>query len=95
MSAYVILIRERMHDESEMAKYAETAKAARGGHNITPLAFYGDYETLEGADADGVVILRFPDMEAAKAWYKSPEYQAARAHRFQAADYRVILVDGV
>ncbi|KCZ90999.1 DUF1330 domain-containing protein [Hyphomonas jannaschiana] len=51
--------------------------------------------TLEGADADGVVILRFPDMDAAKAWYTSPEYQAARAHRFQAADYRVILVDGV
>jgi uncharacterized protein (DUF1330 family) len=95
MSAYAILIRERMHDESEMARYAEAAKAARGGHDITPLAFYGAHETLEGAEADGVVILRFPDMDAAQAWYTSPEYQAARAHRFQAADYRVILVDGV
>ncbi|MCA8892469.1 MAG: DUF1330 domain-containing protein [Hyphomonas sp.] len=95
MSAYAILIRERMHDESEMAKYAAAAKAARGEHEITPLAFYGAHEMLEGADADGVVILRFPDMDAAKAWYTSPEYQAARAHRFQAADYRVILVDGV
>ncbi|KCZ90998.1 hypothetical protein [Hyphomonas jannaschiana] len=41
MSAYAILIRERMHDESEMARYAEAAKAARGGHDITPLASTG------------------------------------------------------
>ena len=95
MSAYVILIRDRMHDENEMAKYAAAAKAARGEHEITPLAFYGAHETLEGAEADGVVILRFPDMAAAKAWYSSPEYKAARAHRFQAADYRVILAEGV
>jgi uncharacterized protein (DUF1330 family) len=95
MSAYVILIRDRMHDENEMAKYAAAAKAARGEHEITPLAFYGAHETLEGAEADGVVVLRFPDMAAAKAWYSSPEYKAARAHRFQAADYRVILAEGV
>lgn len=95
MSAYVILIRERLHDENEMARYAAAAKAARGEHKITPLAFYGDHETLEGPEADGVVILSFPDMAAARAWYTSPAYQEARAHRFKAADYRVILVDGV
>jgi|AutmiccommunBRH9_1029481.scaffolds.fasta_scaffold04416_4 uncharacterized protein (DUF1330 family) len=95
MSAYVILIRDRMRDETEMATYAAAAKEARGAHDITPLAFYGAHETVEGADADGVVILSFPDMAAAKAWYTSPEYTAARAHRFQAADYRVIMVEGV
>jgi len=95
MSAYVILIRDRMRDETEMAAYAAAAKEARGAHDITPLAFYGAHETVEGADADGVVILSFPDMAAAKAWYTSPEYAAARAHRFQAADYRVIMVEGV
>jgi uncharacterized protein (DUF1330 family) len=95
MSAYVILIRERLHDEAEMTKYAEGAKAARGDHPITPLAFYGPHETLEGPDADGVVILSFPDMAAAKAWYDSPAYAEARKHRFLAADYRVIMVEGV
>ncbi|HPF21976.1 MAG: DUF1330 domain-containing protein [Hyphomonas sp.] len=95
MSAYVILIRERLHDEAEMAKYGAGAKAARGDHPITPLAFYGPHETVEGPDADGVVILSFPDMAAAKAWYESPEYTEARKHRFLAADYRVIMVEGV
>lgn len=95
MAAYVILIREKLRDESAMARYGEAAKAARGDHPITPLAFYGDHEVTEGADADGVVILNFPDMAAAKAWYDSPAYTEARAHRYQAADYRVIFVEGV
>ena len=95
MSAYIILIRDRLRDEAAMVRYAEAAKAARGDHEITPLAFYGAHEVREGADSDGVVILSFPDMAAAKAWYDSPEYTTARAHRFQAADYRVIFVEGV
>lgn len=95
MSAYIILIRERLRDEEAMARYAEGAKAARGDHPITPLAFYGAHEVTEGPEADGVVILHFPDMAAAKAWYDSPAYQEARKHRFQAGDYRVIFTEGV
>lgn len=95
MTAYVILIREKLRDEAAMARYGEAAKAARGDHKITPLAFYGAHEVTEGADADGVVILAFPGMAEAKAWYDSPAYTAARAHRFQAADYRVLFVEGV
>ncbi len=95
MAAYVILIRDKLRDADAMARYAEAAKAARGDHKITPLAFYGPHEVTEGADADGVVILSFPSLAEAKAWYDSPDYAAARAHRFQAADYRVIFVEGV
>lgn len=95
MTAYVILIREKLRDEAAMARYAEGAKAARGDHPITALAFYGKHEVTEGAGADGVVILSFPDMAAAKAWYDSPAYQDARTHRFQAGDYRVIFVEGI
>ncbi|MEC9305444.1 MAG: DUF1330 domain-containing protein, partial [Pseudomonadota bacterium] len=29
------------------------------------------------------------------AWYQSPAYHEARKHRFQGADYRVFLVDGL
>ncbi|WP_447527912.1 DUF1330 domain-containing protein [Vreelandella sp. TE19] len=95
MSAYVVLIRERTHDAEELARYAEKAQAAREGHDPEPLAFYGDFEVMEGSDMEGAVILRFPDMDAARAWYQSPAYQAARKHRFQGADYRVLLVDGL
>lgn len=95
MSAYVVLTRERTHDAKEMEQYATKAKAAREGHDPQPLAFYGDFEVLEGSDMEGAVILRFPDMAAARAWYQSDAYQEARKHRFQGADYRVFIVDGM
>ncbi len=95
MPAYVVLTRERTHDTEAFSRYAEKAKAAREGHAPKPLAFYGDFEVLEGSDMEGAVILRFPDMAAARAWYQSDAYQEARQHRFQGADYRVFIVDGL
>ena len=44
---------------------------------------------------EGVVILEFADMAAAKAWYHSDAYQAAVQHRFKGAEYRVLFVDGL
>jgi uncharacterized protein (DUF1330 family) len=61
MAAYVIFIRDRMKDTEEFAVYAQKAAAARGDHPITALAFYGALETLEGPEADGVVVIQFPD----------------------------------
>ncbi|MCO7228408.1 DUF1330 domain-containing protein [Halomonas sp. CnH100-B] len=95
MPAYIVLTREHTHDSEEMQRYSEKAQAAREGHDPQPLAFYGDFEVLEGSAMEGAVILRFPDMAAARAWYQSPAYQEARKHRFQGADYRVFLVDGI
>ena len=94
MPAYVVFIREKTTDQAEMDQYAQTAPPARAGHDITRLAFYGELEVLEGPPAEGVAILRFPDMAAARAWYDSPAYQEARRHRQLGADYRVLLVDG-
>ena len=95
MPAYLIMTRERTHDSEEMARYSEKAKAAREGHDPQPLAFYGDFDVLEGSGMEGAVVLRFPDMAAARAWYESPAYQEARKHRFLGADYRVFIVEGL
>lgn len=95
MSAYVILIRDKMLDQKEFDLYAPAAREARGGHSITPLAFYGRHQVLEGPEAEGVVILQFPTFEEAQAWYASPAYQAALAHRLKGAEYRVMIVEGV
>jgi len=95
MSAYVIFIRDRMKDPEEFAVYGKKAGAARGDHKMTPLVFYGDLEVLEGDPAEGVVVVQFPTMEEAKAWYESPAYQEAKAHRLKGADYRVILTQGL
>ncbi|MGE8065986.1 DUF1330 domain-containing protein [Pseudomonas sp. NPDC089569] len=94
MSAYVIFIREKTTDAAHLQHYAQTAPAARVGHDITRLAFYGQLDALEGPSAEGVAILRFTDMNAAHAWYNSAAYQEAREHRFKGAEYRVLLVEG-
>lgn len=95
MSAYVVMIRERVTDQAAMDTYARLAPLAREGHNIERLAFYGELDMLEGAPVDGVVINRFATLEDARRWYDSSAYQAARVHRQRGANYRVFIVEGV
>ena len=59
------------------------------------LAADGRQEVLEGPASEGVVIVEFPALEAAKAWYDSPAYREAREHRFRGADYRAMIVEGL
>ena len=95
MPAYAIFIKNKTHDADELKTYSQKAGAARGDHKLTPLAYYGPLEVMEGDAAEGVVLLQFPDMAAAKAWYESPAYQEAKQHRLKGADYRVIFADGI
>ncbi|MBC7521076.1 MAG: DUF1330 domain-containing protein [Sandarakinorhabdus sp.] len=95
MTAYIVFTRERLRDEGEFGAYAAKAGLTLAGHEGQPLAYYGAHETLEGAPIEGAVIVSFPDLAAAKAWYQSPAYQAAVKHRFAGADYRVFITEGV
>ena len=48
--------------------------------------------TLSGSwNAPGVAIVRFPDLEAARTWYASPEYQALAPMRSSAAEMDIAL----
>ncbi len=95
MAAYVVFIRESVSDQAEMDQYNAKAGPSTAGHPLTPLAFYGAHEAWEGAASQGLVILQFPDMDAAKAWYNSPAYQEAKVHRLAGAEYRVLVTEGV
>lgn len=56
----------------------------------------GTTETLEGDWKPGrVVVLEFPSVEKAKAWWSSPGYAPAKAIRQSSSDTRMILVEGV
>lgn len=94
MSAYVILIRNKTIDADELKTYAQKAGPAGRGHTLKALTLNGPLEVLEGDPAEGVVLIEFPDMAQAKAWYESPAYQEAKPHRLKGGDYRVILADG-
>jgi uncharacterized protein (DUF1330 family) len=95
MSAYVVMIRERTTDLSEMEIYATQAPLAREGHPVTPIARYGELKVLEGDAFEGCLIHRFPTIEDAEKWYFSPRYQEVMQHRLKGARYRTFIVDGV
>jgi uncharacterized protein (DUF1330 family) len=95
MAAYIVFMRERTHNPSELKIYSEKAPAAMEGHAVTPLAVYGRQEVIEGPEVEGAAILEFPTFEEAKAWYDSSAYREAREHRFKGANYRAFIVEGV
>jgi uncharacterized protein (DUF1330 family) len=95
MSAYMVYVRDRILDPVEFKRYEEAAPAASAGHPVTPLAFYGAVETLEGPRVDGAVILEFPTLADAQAAYNSPAYQEALKHRLSGAEYRVFIIEGI
>ena len=95
MAAYAIFVRERVRVPEGLEPYNQKAGPSLDGHPAKVLAAYGGHEVLEGADLQGCVILEFPTMVAAKAWYDSPAYREARELRFKVADYRAFLVQGL
>ena len=96
MAAYVVFIREgEITDPEAMAKYREG-----NGGSSPPVAMkvhtvYGAHEVIEGEDCDGIVILEFPDMQAARDWYHGDDYQSRAKFRRQAAPYRGFIVEGI
>lgn len=96
MPAYILCLREdAVRDPAELAIYSRMNREAPRDPKLTPLVVYGATEALEGHAPDGMVLLQFPTVEDAKAWYNSPQYQAAIPHRKRGADYRVIIVQGL
>ena len=54
MSAYMVFIREKTLDQSELKAYWAKIRATMEGHPIKALAAYGRLVTLEGPDVEGV-----------------------------------------
>ena len=55
----------------------------------------GKVETLEGAwTPNRLVIVEFPSVERAKAWWSSAEYAEAKALRQATAKTKLIVVEG-
>jgi uncharacterized protein (DUF1330 family) len=100
MPAYMIATRiGQVRDSAALAEYSrlnrENAATFQAQYSVKPLVVYGAMETAEGPAPDGIIILQFPSMADAKAWYNSPGYQEALPHRQKAADYNVVFVEGL
>jgi uncharacterized protein (DUF1330 family) len=95
MPAYVIVETDITDPEQyEQYKAATPAAVAAGGGRF--LARGGEHAVLEGDwHPSRLVVLEFEDLEAAKRWYESEAYQAAKRLREGAANFRMIAVQGV
>jgi uncharacterized protein (DUF1330 family) len=94
MPAYVIFD-IHVDDPDGYAPYRERAGAAVEARGGRYLARGGACEVLEGDwDVDRLVVLEFPSMDQARAWYHSPEYQELAAIRQSASRARAVVVEG-
>jgi uncharacterized protein (DUF1330 family) len=95
MSAYIIAD-VTVTDPARMAAYREWSTKAMQEHGAEVLVRGGEFEVLEGAWTPGrLVVLRFADRAAAKAFYASDTYRHARTLRENAGVMRMVVVDGI
>ncbi|WP_339632130.1 DUF1330 domain-containing protein [uncultured Sneathiella sp.] len=95
MAAYVIA-RITVKDPEQYEVYKSLAPIAIKKYGGQYLTRGGAMETIEGPEeTQRMVILQFPDMASARAFYDSPEYSKARDARKNAADGQFVLLEGL
>ena len=95
MPAYFVALRDSMISLEEFRIYEGMVASTFSGHEVRVHAAYGPMSMLEGEPIEGAVILEFPSVDRARAWYEGPAYLDALQHRLKAAKYRTFIVDGV
>ena len=94
MAAY-ILVDITINDPQTYERYKLLAPASIAAYHGKYLVRGGRTEVLEGEwEPSRLVILEFPGMEEAKAWWESEEYAAAKALRQSCATTEMLLVEG-
>ena len=94
MAAYLIAD-VTVTDAEKMAAYRVWSTQAMQEHGAEILVRGGDFDVLEGPWIPGrLVMLKFADRAAAKAFYDSQTYSHARTLREGAGVMRMVVVDG-
>jgi uncharacterized protein (DUF1330 family) len=95
MSAYIIA-NVTVTNPEQYESYKKWSSAAMKAHGAEVCVRGGAAEVLEGDwSPQRIVVLKFPSVDAAKAFNASPEYSKAREARKGAAIMRMIVVEGV
>jgi len=94
MSAYLIA-NVRVTDAAQYEQYKKLSTLAMQAHDAEVCVRGGAATVLEGDwNPDRVVILKFPSVDKARAFYESAEYARARKAREGAAIMRMVVVEG-
>ena len=92
--AYMV-VDARSSDPERMVEYRRLSQIAVDAFGARFLVRGAPYETFEGSwQPQRLVVVEFPSMDAARKFYDSPEYVAARSARAGVSDFDMVLVEG-
>lgn len=95
MAAYLI-VRVNVTDMDQYREYMKLTPGIIAQYGGKFIVRGGQTITLEGPEEiNRVVVIEFPSVEQARAFYESPEYQHAITVRAGAATDQIVLVEGV
>ena len=95
MPAYVIAEID-VHDPEQYKHYTDAVPETIANSGGRSIARGGEVAVLEGDwQPKRLVMLEFEDLDAAKRWYESSEYQEVKRLRDGAANLRIVAVEGV
>jgi len=95
MSAYVIA-RVEVTDWDKYNEYLKVGPGTSAQYGGRFIARNGEKAALEGPEENRrLIILAFPSLAKAKAWYNSKEYQDAKKLRAGASIGSLVAIEGV
>src|SRR3954451_19091342 len=95
MPAYVIADVREVRDRDALIDYRRRNTEAVANHGGRFVVRGGEATVLEGPwDTRRIVVIEFPDADAARAWWESDEYAPLKTLRREASDTGIILVEG-
>ena len=95
MAAYVI-VNITVRDPARYEDYKRLASPTVAAYGGRYLARGGQVEAREGEWTPArLVILEFPSVDRARAWWESPEYAPAKALRQSCADAQLVISEGL
>ncbi|MGI5349196.1 DUF1330 domain-containing protein [Streptomyces sp. CA-250714] len=95
MTAYGVARLTNREVHTDLITYVERIQATLDPYQGRFLVHGGDPEVLEGSWSGGVVIIEFPDRQAAHDWYASPAYQELIPLRTAHIDGDIVIAQGV
>ena len=91
---YVVLT-EAIHDPDGMRVYEKASTPSVVEHGAKVLSVDEDVQVLEGEwHGNRTVLLEFESVDAAREWYESDGYQAAKPLRQGASDCNAVILSG-
>ena len=90
------IVRVSIDDEDRYADYRVGTEASLEPYDGRFIVRGGATECVEGSwDVDRTVVIEFPSLGQARAWYHSDGYQQLAAIRREASTADFVLVEGV